>query len=72
MKRKRSMELEVIPTHGHDYSGKPFNWLEFKWVAGDGNHTGRPFLEDVIGLGLGMVPKVGDRVKVTVEIDSDS
>ena len=70
MKRKRSLMLSVMPALDCDYRGNP--WVSFLWMARDGvSHQGRPFIDSLIGSGLGMVPKPGDRIRVTVEINPE-
>jgi len=72
MIRKRTKTgIEVVPTHGHDYHGNPHDWLTFQWYTDKTKHTGRMFLEDLVGPCLGFEVKPGDRLRITVEVNPE-
>ena len=72
MIRKRTKGgIKCVPTHGKDYHGRPYTWLEFEWVDSSGTrHTGRPFLEHITGECMGFAIEPGDVLTVTVEVNA--
>ena len=72
MARRRSLQLAVVPTPGRDYQGKPYRHCTYQWVDAEGSKTtGQASLNSLIGRGLGMVAKVGDIIRVTIEINPE-
>lgn len=69
MQRKRFRDIDILENPHFAYNGERHKSLHGVWHDQQGiKHTGCLMLDDLVGPGMGMVLKPGDRIRVTVEV----